>query len=61
MVKKTFELRTHLRDLSRLKIQQFPACCFLFMNNKDKSYSFCESTALTLLKFGVMILSIFFP
>ena len=30
-------------------------------NNKDKSYSFWESTALTLSKFGVMILWIVFP
>ena len=51
-----------MRDFSRLKIQHFPARCLLFMNNnKDKSYSFWESTALTLSKFGVMILWIVFP
>lgn len=38
--------------------------CALFSivnNNKDKSYSFWESTALTLSKFGVMILWIVSP
>ena len=61
-MQKTFELRRYLRDFSRLKIQHFPARCLLFMNNnKDKSYSFWESTALTLSKFGVMILWIVFP
>ena len=60
--KNIFELRRYLRDFSRLKIQHFPARCLLFMNNnKDKSYSFCESTALTLSKFGVMIFWIVFP
>ena len=62
IVKKTFELRRYLRDFSRLKIQHFPARCLLFMNNnKDKSYSFCESTALTLSKFSVVIFWIVFP
>ena len=61
-MKKIFELRRYLRDFSRLKTQHFPARCLLFMNNnKDKSYSFWESTALTLSKFGVMILWIVFP
>ena len=61
-MQKTFEVRRYLRDFSRLKIQHFPARCLLFMNNnRDKSYSFWESTALTLSKFGVVILWIVSP